>query len=315
MLCALANVAVQYHYCRPQFSEKSLLDIQNSRHPVIEHQVSTFIPNDILLEPDANMLLITGPNMGGKSTYMRQVALIVLMAHIGSYVPADYATIGPVDQIFTRIGASDDMSSGRSTFMVEMTETANILHHATAQSLVLIDEIGRGTSTFDGLSLAWAIAEHLACHNRALILFATHYFELTALPNDHPQIINKHVSALEHSNTVTFLYKIEDGPASKSYGIQVAALAGVPAPILRVARRKLNALEKHATQTYIQPDLFIQLDTAEDETIPTCSSPQHTKTTQTPHAKLIELLQSTDPDTLTPREALQTLYRLKELIC
>lgn len=189
------------------------------------------------------MLIITGPNMGGKSTYMRQTALIVLLAHMGSYVPADQAIIGPIDRIFTRVGAADDLASGRSTFMVEMTETANILHNATEQSLVLMDEIGRGTSTYDGLSLAWACAENLASRIKAMTLFATHYFELTTLPEKMEGVVNVHLDALEHGETIAFMHSVQDGAASKSYGLAVAALAGVPREVIKRARQKLKELE------------------------------------------------------------------------
>jgi DNA mismatch repair protein MutS len=243
------------------------------------------------------MLIITGPNMGGKSTYMRQAAVIVLMAHIGSYVPAEQAVIGPIDRIFTRIGASDDLASGRSTFMVEMTETAHILHNATPSSLVLMDEIGRGTSTFDGLSLAFAAAEHLAREIEAYTLFATHYFELITLPEECPGVCNVHLDAVEHKDGVVFLHAVKEGPANQSYGLQVAALAGVPPKVVKRAREKLAALERHAyaeTPRHIhaqQLDLFAE----------PAPSPA------------LELLKTIDPEDTTPKQALEWLYRLKAL--
>jgi DNA mismatch repair protein MutS len=242
------------------------------------------------------MLLITGPNMGGKSTYMRQTALIVLLACCGSHVPADSAVIGPIDQIFTRIGSSDDLAGGRSTFMVEMTETAHILHNATANSLVLLDEIGRGTSTFDGLALAWAVARQLADRVRAYTLFATHYFELTRLPLEWRQIVNVHVEAVEHKDRIVFLHSVKEGPASQSYGLQVAALAGVPTSVIQAARRHLQVLEQGATRNDSQPDLFAAAPITADL-----------------HPAL-EQLAALDPDSLTPRQALDALYVLKKLL-
>jgi DNA mismatch repair protein MutS len=225
----LAERALTLNYVRPTLQAENGIEIEEGRHPVVEQVSKTpFIANPIKLNEQRHMLIITGPNMGGKSTYMRQVALMVLMAHIGSFIPAQSAKIGPVDRIFTRIGASDDLASGRSTFMVEMTETANILHNATKNSLVLMDEIGRGTSTFDGLSLAWACAEQLAKKIQAYTLFATHYFELTALPETIPQLVNVHLDAVEHGDGIAFLHAVQEGAANKSYGLQVAALAGVP---------------------------------------------------------------------------------------
>ncbi|MCC0017433.1 MAG: DNA mismatch repair protein MutS, partial [Rhodobiaceae bacterium] len=231
-LAALADVALRYNYCQPIFSDQPGMEIRRGRHPVVERQVEDFIANDCVLGPTRRMLLITGPNMGGKSTFMRQVALIALLAHAGSFVPADAARIGPMDAIFTRIGASDDLASGRSTFMVEMTEAAAILHGATAHSLVLMDEIGRGTSTFDGLALAFAIARQLLEKNRCNTLFATHYFELTRLNVDYPECANVHLDAVEHGHRIVFLHAVEDGPASQSYGIEVAALAGIPSNVV-----------------------------------------------------------------------------------
>jgi DNA mismatch repair protein MutS len=265
---------------------------------VVERQVEDFIANDCVLAPTRRMLLVTGPNMGGKSTYMRQIALIALLAHVGSFVPAQSATIGPLDAIFTRIGASDDLASGRSTFMVEMTEAATILHGATDCSLVLMDEIGRGTSTFDGLALAFAIARHLIEKNRCLTLFATHYFELTRLNGDYPECANVHLDAVEHGHRIVFLHAVEEGPASQSYGIEVAALAGVPAPVIRDARKRLRALENREIGNGPQPDLFVALPDPEPE------PPTHPALTA---------LAALDPDALSPREALEQLYTLKRL--
>jgi DNA mismatch repair protein MutS len=236
--------------------------------------------------------------MGGKSTYMRQVALIVLLAHIGSFVPARAARMGPVDQIFTRIGAADDLAGGRSTFMVEMTESAAILHNATDRSLVLMDEVGRGTSTFDGLALAWAIARHLVEKNHSLSLFATHYFEMTRLALEYKEVANVHLDAVEHKDTVVFLHAVEEGPASRSYGLQVAGLAGVPRPVIRQAKRYLQLLEESSLARGNQHDLFSRK--TEEEPEPALDP-------------LREAMQSVNPDDLTPREALELLYRLKKL--
>lgn len=244
VLNCLAERAESLKWCRPTLVEGTQLSIQAGRHPVVEQVLNApFIPNHLDMSPDRRLLIITGPNMGGKSTYMRQIALIVLLAHVGSFVPANSATIGEFDKIFTRMGAQDDLSGGRSTFMVEMTETANILHHATHKSLILMDEIGRGTSTFDGLSLAWAIAEHIAKHTHAFTLFATHYFELTELPKIIPQSANIHLNAIEYENTLVFLYAVQEGPANQSYGIQVAKLAGIPETVIQTAKQKLSELE------------------------------------------------------------------------
>jgi DNA mismatch repair protein MutS len=243
------------------------------------------------------MLLITGPNMGGKSTYMRQVALIALLAHCGSYVPAKRVRLGPMDQIFTRIGAADDLAGGRSTFMVEMTEAAYILHHATPASLVLMDEIGRGTSTYDGLALAWAIARHLVEKCGAFSLFATHYFELTGLAAEFKQIANVHLDAVEHKDRIVFLHAVEEGPANQSYGLQVAQLAGVPGQVIRAARRRLTELEENGVLTSPQRDLFAA----------TAAPPEEA----TEHPALAGL-RAADPDSLTPREALELLYQLRQ---
>lgn len=296
VLATLAERAQCLNFCRPTFVEgQSQLDISGGRHPVVEQVLDTpFIANDALLDKNRRMLLITGPNMGGKSTYMRQTALIVLLAHVGSFVPASRVTLSPVDRIFTRIGSSDDLASGRSTFMVEMTETANILHNATPHSLVLMDEIGRGTSTFDGLSLAWACAVELATHVKAFTLFATHYFELTSLPEQVGGLVNVHLDATEHRDHIVFLHQIQEGPASRSYGLQVAKLAGIPPQVLAAAQEKLAALET-GDNTHIvaapaptQPDLFAS----------------------TPHPAL-EQLASLELDDTTPREALTLLYSLQ----
>ena len=298
-LAALADLALRHGYVQPEFSDAPGIDIRGGRHAVVERQLETFIRNDARLGATRRMLLITGPNMGGKSTFMRQVALICLLAHIGSFVPADAARIGPLDAIYTRIGASDDLASGRSTFMVEMTEAAAILHGATEHSLVLMDEIGRGTSTFDGLALAFAIARHLLERSRSLTLFATHYFELTRLHTDWPECANVHLDAVEHGHRIVFLHALEEGPASQSYGIEVAALAGIPAPVIRDARRRLRALENREIGGGPQADLFA---TIADEDEAPVSHP------------VLNALAALDPDALSPRDALEQLYLLKRLV-
>ncbi|MGA9992503.1 MAG: DNA mismatch repair protein MutS [Thiobacillaceae bacterium] len=282
----------------PVYVDEAVIDILAGRHPVVESQVAHFIPNDTLLSRTRQMLLITGPNMGGKSTYMRQTALIVLLACCGLPVPAVTARIGPIDQIFTRIGASDDLAGGRSTFMVEMTEAASILRNATNWSLVLLDEIGRGTSTFDGLSLAWAVARHLLTHTRAYTLFATHYFELTQLSSDFKQLANIHLDAREHGDDLVFLHAVEDGPASQSYGIQVAKLAGVPAAVIAAARRRLKELEEAQITQGPQGDLFAGVRPENDSAATN---------------ELIETLRELNPDELSPKDALETLYALVQL--
>jgi DNA mismatch repair protein MutS len=297
-LAALAEAALRYGYVQPRFVDTPGLAITGGRHPVVERQVENFIRNDARLAATRRMLMITGPNMGGKSTFMRQVALICLLAHVGSFVPADGAELGPLDAIFTRIGASDDLASGRSTFMVEMTEAAAILHGATERSLVLMDEIGRGTSTFDGLALAFAIARHLLEKSRALTLFATHYFELTRLNADYPECANVHLDAVEHGHRIVFLHALEEGPASQSYGIEVAALAGIPAAVIRDAKRRLRALENREIDAGPQADLFAALPEPDDAPLS--------------HPVLTELA-DIDPDALSPREALERLYALKRL--
>jgi len=294
----LAARADRLNYSAPEISEEPGLHIEAGRHPVVERvSDDPFVANDLQLDDQRRMLIITGPNMGGKSTYMRQTALIVLLAHIGSFVPARYARIGLVDRIFTRMGSSDDLAGGRSTFMVEMTETANILHNASRQSLVLMDEVGRGTSTFDGLSLAWACASHLAAETGAFTLFATHYFELTALPETYPSIANVHLTATEHNDHIIFMHSVHEGPASQSYGLQVAQLAGVPNPVIQQARSKLQQLEQQpagvtslapASAMPLQADLF----------------------SQGPHPLELALAEL-DPDALSPRQALDALYLLK----
>lgn len=301
VLANLAERAETLNYVAPTFSKQIEIKIEGGRHPVVETVLQQpFISNPLQLNQQRHLLIITGPNMGGKSTYMRQTALIALMAYIGSFVPAESAMIGPLDRIFTRIGASDDLASGRSTFMVEMSEMANILHQATNHSLVLIDEIGRGTSTYDGLSLAWACAEWLATELRSLTLFATHYFELTALPDQLSGCMNIHLDAKEHGDTIAFMHSVQDGAASKSYGLAVAQLAGVPRPVIQLAKNKLKQLEtlsKHNTQSNLQTELDFAAEPVVDER------------TQA----LVQYLASLDPDELTPKQALAELYQLKKL--
>ena len=295
----LAERADALNLSQPQLTEEPGLDIRGGRHIVVEQVMNApFVPNDIQLDDNRRMLIITGPNMGGKSTYMRQTALIVLLAHIGSFVPADSAQIGQVDRIFTRIGASDDLATGRSTFMVEMTETANILNNATNQSLVLMDEIGRGTSTFDGMSLAWSCARHLATTLRAFTLFATHYFELTTLPETLPNVANVHLDAVEHGEEIVFMHSVKEGPANQSYGLQVAQLAGVPREVVLRAREKLRELESSSAARADNDSPSHQIGLFE-------APPPH---------PLLEALAAIDPDRLSPREALQHLYRLRELL-
>ncbi len=315
-LVALAAHAQRNNWCAPQLVDSPCLTITEGRHPVVEKQIERFIANDCRLNDERRLLLITGPNMGGKSTFMRQVALITLLAYIGSYVPASQATIGPIDRIFTRIGASDDLANGRSTFMVEMTESATILNGATDRSLVLMDEVGRGTSTFDGLALAWAIARHLIDTSRSFTLFATHYFELTQLPEAHPSAVNVHLSAVEHKDSIVFLHAVQDGPASQSYGLQVAQLAGVPPSVIRAARKHLARLESQALDATPQLDLFAPAP-CDDET-PAAAAAIGTDDAGVPAAPAVPspalaLLDGIDPDALTPREALERLYELKRL--
>ncbi|MAD64955.1 MAG: DNA mismatch repair protein MutS [Haliea salexigens] len=295
VLATLAERAECLRLCQPEFTEEQVFEVEAGRHLVVEQVLDDpFIANDTLLNNHRRMLLITGPNMGGKSTYMRQNALIALLAHVGSFVPANRVRLSPMDRIFTRIGSSDDLASGRSTFMVEMTETANILHNATERSLVLMDEVGRGTSTFDGLSLAWAAAVQLARSVRAFTLFATHYFELTALPEQCSSMANVHLDATEHEDHVVFLHNIQEGPANRSFGLQVAKLAGIPDSVLRAAREKLQALERgpgrpEPLPAPAQAELFASAE---------------------PHPALTRL-ETIDPDALSPREALQLIYELR----
>lgn len=305
VLVNLAERAETLNYVAPQFSDEIGIKIENGRHPVVEQVLKDpFIANPVNLNQQRHLLIITGPNMGGKSTYMRQTALITLMAYIGSFVPADSAVIGQIDRIFTRIGASDDLASGRSTFMVEMTEMANILHQATSQSLVLIDEIGRGTSTYDGLSLAWACAEWLAKKTRSLTLFATHYFELTALPEQIEGIANIHLDALEHNNTIAFMHAVQDGAASKSYGLAVAALAGVPQSVIKLAKQKLHQLEKLSAQNGDQQIQHLRALNQHQGELAFEAEPD----------ALREAIEQLDPDELSPKQALAYLYQLKKML-
>jgi DNA mismatch repair protein MutS len=304
VLNTFAERSVALDCVQPQLVAEPMLCIDAGRHPVVERAShEPFIPNDLRLDDSRRMLIITGPNMGGKSTYMRQTALIVILAHVGCFVPAKRALIGPLDRIFTRIGASDDLAGGRSTFMLEMTETANILNNATDKSLVLMDEVGRGTSTFDGLSLAWACAAYIAKRLRAFTLFATHYFELTSLPAEVAGIANVHVEAVEHGDRLIFLHGVKEGPANQSYGLQVAALAGIPKPVTQQARRYLTELERErdALRAFNSPQGELAL-----------FAPPMPAQPATLSAALLEL-RATDPETLTPRAALELVFRLKEL--
>ncbi|MEW5288395.1 DNA mismatch repair protein MutS [Erwinia papayae] len=298
VLANLAERAWTLNYSCPTLTDRPGIKLSGGRHPVVEQVLKEpFIANPLSLSPQRRMLVITGPNMGGKSTYMRQAALITLMACIGSYVPADEAQVGPLDRIFTRVGAADDLASGRSTFMVEMTETANILHNATEHSLVLMDEIGRGTSTYDGLSLAWACAESLANRNKAMTLFATHYFELTTLPEKMEGVVNVHLDAVEHGDSIAFMHSVQEGAASKSYGLAVAALAGVPKEVIKRARQKLRELEAMSGNSAATGVDGSQLPLLVEETSPA-----------------VEALEALDPDSLSPRQALEWIYRLKSLV-
>jgi DNA mismatch repair protein MutS len=311
VLANLAERAVSQQYVCPVLNDETGINIQQGRHPVVEAMIEDpFVANDIIFNPERKMLIITGPNMGGKSTYMRQAAHIVLMAHIGSYVPADNAVIGNIDRIFTRMGSSDDVAGGRSTFMVEMTETANILHHATADSLVLMDEVGRGTSTFDGLSLAWSCAEDLAKNTGAYTLFATHYFEMTQLAETNPGVVNVHLTATEHKDHIVFLHHVEEGPASQSYGLQVAKLAGVPDHVINHAKAKLVSLENGqvaAEQAESEPS--IAMSTVHDD-----NQFQSDMFAMAQPSKVELELEKISPDDLTPREALTLLYKLKQTL-
>ena len=325
VLACLAERASTLGWVAPAFTALPGIEIRAGRHPVVEANVEQFVPNDCILDDRRRMVLLTGPNMGGKSTYMRQVALIVLLAYCGSFVPADACTLGPIDRIFTRIGASDDLASGRSTFMVEMTEAAAILNAATEHSLVLMDEIGRGTSTFDGLSLAHAIAARLLSHNRAFALFATHYFELTRLAERFPQAINRHLAAAEHRGTIAFLHEVRDGPANRSYGLQVARLAGLPAPVIRAAGQLLETLEARAHDGDAQFDLFAAAPGPADD-MPGPGSGDDTAGGEAagvgapaaaadPQAlAVLDRLARLDPDQLSAREALDLVYELKSAL-
>lgn len=300
VLVALAERAESLGLTRPGFRKEPGVSITQGRHPVVEQvSDSPFVANDAILNNERRILVITGPNMGGKSTYMRQTAIIVLMAYCGSFVPAQNTELGPIDRIFSRIGASDDLAGGRSTFMVEMEETANILNNASEQSLVLMDEIGRGTSTFDGLSLAWASAVELARKIKAFTLFATHYFELTTLPQEYSGIANVHLDAVEHGDGIVFLHSVKEGPANQSYGLQVASLAGVPKPVIQLAKKRLTELEnsaqRHAEQDTQQLSLFQNVVVEEKDDAS------------------LDRLDEIDPDSMSPREALDALYELKQL--
>jgi DNA mismatch repair protein MutS len=307
-LGSMAERACILQWSRPDLLPESCISIEGGRHPIVERfSTAAFVPNDLRFDSGRNMLIITGPNMGGKSTYMRQAALIVLLAHIGCYVPADRAAIGPLDRIFTRIGAADDLAGGRSTFMVEMTEAANILHNATARSLILMDEIGRGTSTFDGLSLAWAMAHHIATRLKSFTLFATHYFELTTLATEVDGCVNVHLDATEHGDGIVFLHAVKEGPANRSYGLQVAQLAGVPRDVISQARHYLEALESQrdqhdAASPNRQRDLFAS------------GPPKVPSKVAAPPDLLRAAVESIDPDDLSPKAALDTLYKLKKLL-
>jgi DNA mismatch repair protein MutS len=309
VLAGFAERAQALDWSQPQLQEEPCLRIERGRHPVVEAvREAPFEPNDLDLHPDRRMLVITGPNMGGKSTYMRQNALIVLLAHIGSFVPASRAVIGPIDRILTRIGAGDDLAKGQSTFMVEMAETSYILHHASAHSLVLMDEIGRGTSTYDGLALADAVARHLAYQNRCYTLFATHYFELTALADESHEggasgIANVHLDAVEHGEALVFMHAVKDGPANRSFGLQVAALAGLPKATVAQARRRLAELEQRGGETQSAAMAPQALD-----------APQQFGLFAAPSSAALDALQAIDPDELTPKQALEALYRVKSLL-
>ena len=302
VLSCFAERATALRCAQPELVDEPMLHIDGGRHPVVERAGrEPFIPNDLRFDDSRRMLIITGPNMGGKSTYMRQTALIVILAHIGCFVPARRAVLGPMDRIFTRIGASDDLAGGRSTFMLEMTETANILNNATDKSLVLMDEVGRGTSTFDGLSLAWACAAFIATKIRAFTLFATHYFELTSLATEAPGVANVHVEAVEHGDRLVFLHSVKEGPANQSYGLQVAALAGIPKSVTAQARRYLTELERErdALRSHSSPQGELPL-------FAPASAPVQ-------QSAALEALRAADPDTLSPRDALDLLFRLKNL--
>jgi DNA mismatch repair protein MutS len=318
-LSALAERAAELHWTEPKLVADTCLEIRGGRHPVVEHFIDgPFVPNDLTLDASRRMLIVTGPNMGGKSTYMRQSALIALLAHVGSFVPAERAVLGPLDRIFTRIGAGDDLAGGRSTFMVEMTEAANILNNATHKSLILMDEIGRGTSTFDGLSLAWAVARHIARVNRSFTLFATHYFELTSLANEIEGCANVHLDATEHRDGIVFLHAVKDGPASRSYGLAVAQLAGVPREVIAAAREYLFALEKGGST---HADVGIHNPRSRGRSngthTPQAQLPLEPPTPPPPDPRLLELeaaLLAVSADDLTPRAALDLVYKLRAVL-
>ncbi|MDG6777546.1 DNA mismatch repair protein MutS [Thiomicrorhabdus sp. zzn3] len=316
VLTNLATQAMALNLTRPVLSEEPGMRISQGRHLTVEALSSDpFIPNDTEFNERRQLQIITGPNMGGKSTYMRQTALIALLAYMGSFVPADSATLGPIDRIFTRIGASDDLTSGRSTFMVEMTETANILHHASEQSLILMDEVGRGTSTFDGLALAWAIAEQMAAHIKGYCLFATHYFELTALAEQFNNTVNVHLDAMEHDDKIVFLHQVQEGPASQSYGLQVAALAGVPQAVIQRAKEHLIELENQSLQTASQDRLNRPVQNKASNA--TAAVQFDLFGSGEPDPKLLALKEAVEalkPDETTPKQALETLYALKQLL-
>jgi len=305
LLATLAERAHSLNFCQPELTEETGINIQGGRHPVVEKVSSEpFVANDLQMNDKRKMLIITGPNMGGKSTYMRQAALIVLLAQIGSFVPATSAKIGLVDRIFTRIGSSDDLAGGRSTFMVEMMETANILHNATENSLVLMDEVGRGTSTFDGLSLAWACAYHLAEKVKAFTLFATHYFELTGLPESVSGTVNVHLDATEHKDSLVFLHSVQEGSASQSYGLQVAKLAGIPKAVVNLAKRELQRLEEKS----LNQDMAKSSKPAIQN-----STPQTDLFAINEPSELEQMMEDIEPDELSPRDALDAIYKLKRL--
>ncbi|TPD54255.1 MAG: DNA mismatch repair protein MutS [Thalassolituus maritimus] len=307
VLTCLAERAETLRFNAPELVDESVVDIRQGRHPVVESLITDpFVANDTSLDGERRMQIITGPNMGGKSTYMRQVALITLLAHIGSYVPAEFCKLGPIDRIFTRMGSADDVAGGRSTFMVEMTETANILHNATRDSLVLMDEVGRGTSTFDGLSLAWAAAAHLAENTEAFTLFATHYFEMTALPEQYSNTINVHLKATEHDERIIFLHSVEEGPANQSYGLQVAQLAGVPPAVIANARQQLSQLEQQTSP--VTPVVTAKTGRSAEP------APMQSDLFASGPGPAEEALAKVNPDDLTPRQALELVYALKDLI-
>jgi DNA mismatch repair protein MutS len=315
-LAALAERATELGWTEPQLVPETRLEIRGGRHPVVEHFIEgAFVPNDLVLDASRRMLIVTGPNMGGKSTYMRQGALIALLAHVGSFVPAERAVLGPIDRIFTRIGAGDDLAGGRSTFMVEMTEAANILNNATDRSLILMDEIGRGTSTFDGLSLAWAVARHISRVNRSFTLFATHYFELTALAQEIDGIANVHLDATEHRNGIVFLHAVREGPASRSYGLAVAQLAGVPREVIAAAREYLAVLEKGGAHAAANGSG--RGTGRSPAATPQAQLPLEPPAPPPPDPRLLELeaaVTAVDADDLTPRAALDLLYKLRALL-